>query len=171
MFRRMMHKKKLLGLLVIGFIVLFGCKRKSTNYSDSMPDDFNFISNIADNSYILDTYRNKLTKIIDWNLDTTVSYLLPIEEKLKIYNLLKEIDIYKYPENYAPTSTVDLSPTFSYCFKFTLNGIDHKVNWKENTESEIKEARQLRKLFLEIQNILEKDDLIIELPESKRAFY
>ncbi|NPD45463.1 hypothetical protein [Lentimicrobium sp. S6] len=166
-----MRKKKLFGLLAIGLIVMFGCEQRSSDYSDSMPDDFNFIANIADNSYIFDTYRGKLTKTIDWKRDTTISYQLPIGEKQKIYKLLKNIDIYKYPLNYAPTSTVKISPTFSYCFKFTINGIDHKINWKENTESEIKEARELRKLFLEIQNILEKDELIIELPLSKRAFY
>jgi hypothetical protein len=52
-----------------------------------------------------------------------------------------------------------------------MNGIDYKINWQENTESEIKDARELRKLFIEIQKYLENDDIIKELPESKRAFF
>jgi hypothetical protein len=135
-----------------------------------MPNDFNFISSIADSSYILDTYKNKVTKTIDWELDTTISFVLPVSEKQKIFKILKEIDIYKYPQNYAPTSTVKVSPTFSYQFEFTLNGVDYKINWKENTESETKDAKELRKLFLEIQKILENNDLIKDLPESKRVY-
>jgi hypothetical protein len=171
MFGRRIKIKKLLGLLTIGLVVFSGCEQRSRSYSDSMPSDFNFISNIADNSYILDTYKDELTKTIDWELDTTISYQLPIEEKQKIYELLKEIDICKYPENYAPTSTVKVLPTFSYQLKFTISGVDYKINWKENTESEIKNARELRKLFFEIQKILENDDLIKKLPESKRVFF
>ena len=161
---------RLFGLLVVGLVFLLSCVRKSTSYSDTMPNDFNFISNIADSSYILDTYKDKLTKVIDWNLDTTISYQLPVKEKQKIYKLLTKIDIYKYPENYAPTSTIKVSPTFSYRFEFTMHGVDHKINWQENTESENKDSKELRKLFFEIQNILENDDLVKELPVSKRTF-
>ena len=170
MLKRRIDIWKLFVLLASGLVVLFGCERRSTNYSDTMPSDFNFILSIAENSYILDTYNGKLTKAIDWELDTTISYQFSTDQKQKIYELLNKIDIYKYPENYAPISTVDVSPTFSYRFEFTINGVDHKINWKENTESEVKDARELRKLFFEIQTILEKDNLIRELPESKRVF-
>ena len=51
-----------------------------------------------------------------------------------------------------------------------MHGVDHKINWQENTESEIKDSKELRKLFFEIQNILENDDLVKKLPESKRTF-
>ena len=162
--------KILIGILAIGLIGVLGCERRSSNYPDSMPNDFNFISNIEDNSYILNTYTNKLTKTIDWEQDTTIAYQLPFKEKQKIYALLKQIDIYKYPENYAPVSTINVSPTFSYHFEFTLNEVDYKINWKENTESEIRDARRLRKLFFEIRNMIEKDEEVRNLPESKRVF-
>lgn len=61
-------------------------------------------------------------------------------------------------------------PSFSYQFEFTLNGVGYKINWKENTESDTKDAKELRYLFLEIQNIIEKDSIVKKLPESKRAF-
>lgn len=170
MFERRNDITRFIKLQIIGLIIIFGCEQRLTNYPDIMPNDFNFISNIADSSYILDTYNDKLTKTIDWDIDTTISYKIPFTEKQKIYEILKKIDIFKYPENYAPTSKKDVSPSFSYRFDFTMNGIDYKINWKENTESEIKDARELRKLFIEIQKNLENDDIIKELPKSKRAF-
>lgn len=170
MFERRCDLRRIYGVLAVGLIVLSSCGSISTSYSETMPNDFNFISNIADSSYVLGTYNDKLTKVIDWNLDTTISYQFPINEKQKIYKLLTKIDIYKYPENFAPTSTIKVSPAFSYRFKFTMQGVDYKINWQENTESEIKDSRELRKLFFEIQKIIENDDLVKELPESKRAF-
>lgn len=170
MFERINDRMKTIRLIVIVLVIVFGCDLRSTKYPATMPKDFNFISNIADSSYVLDTYKDKLTKTIDWELDTTIAFVLPLYEKQKIYNILKVIDIYKYSENYAPTSTVQVSPTFSYQFEFTLNGIDYKINWKENTESETKDAKELRNLFREIQNDIEKDGQVKKLPESKRGF-
>jgi hypothetical protein len=170
MFERINDRMKTIGLLVIVLVIVFGCDRRSTNYPETMPNDFNFISNIADSSYVLDTYKAKLTKKIDWELDTAISYRLSLAEKQKIYTILKEIDIYRYPPNYAPTTRVRLRPSFSYQFEFTLNGGDYKINWKENTESETKDAKELRNLFREIQSDIEKDSQVKKLPESKRGF-
>lgn len=170
MFERINDRMKTIGLLVILLVIVFGCDRRSTNYPETMPNDFNFISNIAESSYILDTYKDKLTKTIDWELDTTISYQLSLAEKQNIYSILKEIDIYHYPQNYNPTTRVRVRPSFSYQFEFTLNGVDYKINWKENTESDTWDAKKLRKLFREIKNTLEKDDQVKKLPEDKRAF-
>lgn len=171
MFKRRNDITKFIGFVIIGLVIISGCERKSTKYPVTMSNDFNFISNIADSSYVLDTYRDKLTKKIDWALDTTISYQLSVAEKQRIYKILKQIDIYKYPQNYNPTSTVKVFPSFSYQFEFTLNGVGYKINWKENTESDTKDAKELRNLFLEIQIIIEKDSIVKKLPESKRAFF
>ncbi|HZL08599.1 MAG TPA: hypothetical protein VFC65_01265 [Prolixibacteraceae bacterium] len=161
---------KSIGVLIIGLTILLGCVQKSTSYPDTMPNDFNFVLDVGHSSYVLDTYNNKLTKAIDWELDTTISYQLPLNERQRIYKILKNIDIYKYPENYAPTSTVTILPTAPYVFEFTLNGVDSKINWEENTESETKDAKELRKLFFEVVSTFEKDGRVKSLPESKRAF-
>jgi hypothetical protein len=170
MFEKRNDTTRFVRLLIIGLVIIFGCDRRLTNYPITMPNDFNFFSNIADSSYVLDTYKNKLTKTIDWELDTTIAFVLPLSEKQKIYKIFKKIDIYKYPENYAPTSTVSVSPSFYYQLEFTLNGVDYKINWKENTESDTKEAKELRKLFQEIQKAIEKDERVKKLPETKRTF-
>lgn len=170
MFERINDTTRFVRLLIIGLVIIVGCERRHTNYPETMPNDFNFFTNIADSSYILDTYKDKLTKTIDWDADTTITYELSLSERQKIYKILKAIDIYKYPENYAPTSTVNVSPTFSYRFEFTLNGVDYKINWKENTESDTKDAKELRTLFQEILKAIETDDRVKKLPESKRAF-
>ncbi len=87
MLNRRNYKTISIRLLAIGLVILSGCERRTANYPDSMPDDFNFISSIANNSYILDTYKDKLTKTIDWELDTTISYQLPVSEKQEIYKI------------------------------------------------------------------------------------
>lgn len=170
MFKRRNDTMKLIGLLVVGLVIVFSCDRRTTKYPEAMPNDFNFVSNIADSSYVLDTYKDKLTKKLDWKLDTTISYQLSLAEKQKFYTILKEIDIYRYPQNYAPTTRVRERPSFSYQFEFTLNGDNYKINWKENTESDTWDAKKLRTLFREIKNTLEKDDQVKKLPEDKRAF-
>ena len=170
MLKRRNYTMKLIGLLVIGLVIVFSCERRTTKYPETMPNDFNFISNIAESSYILDTYKDKLTKTIDWERDTTISYQLSLAEKQRIYSILKEIDIYHYPQNYNPTTRVRVRPSFSFEFEFTLNGVDYKINWKENTESDTRDAKKLRNLFRMIQNTIENDAQVKKLPEDKRAF-
>jgi hypothetical protein len=162
--------KVFLGCLLIGISLTAGCMKRSTKYPDTIPDDFNFIMKIEDCAYIIDTYRNTLIKTIDWETDTAISFQLTQEEKEKIFNTLKSIDIYKYPENYAPTSTKTVSPSYSYYLKFTINKDDYEISWQENTESEIEDARNFRNLFQEFKKFIEKDERVKTLPKSKRAF-
>lgn len=170
MIKRKYDIMKLIGLIVIALTIFCGCDQRSIKYPEVMPNDFNFISNIADSSYILDTYKDKLMKKIDWKLDTTISYHLSLAEKQRIYSIIKKIDIYHYPQNYHPTTRVRIRPSFTYQFEFTLKGVDYKISWKENTESDTRDAEKLRNLFRVIQDIIEKDAKVKKLPESKREF-
>ncbi len=152
------------------FVVIFGGETRNSDYPDAMPKDFNFVMKIHNSSYIIDTYKNTLTKAIDWDKDTTISFHFSDKEKLKQYKNLTELDIYKYPPNYAPTTTIQKSPSLDYFLSFTMNGIEWTINWTENTESEIKDAKKLRNLFLELLEYIEKDERVKKLPQSERAF-
>lgn len=79
MFKRRNDITKFIGFVIIGFVIISGCERKSTKYPLTMSNDFNFISNIADSSYVLDTYRDKLTKKLIGHLTQLflISYRLP----------------------------------------------------------------------------------------------
>jgi len=170
-----MHiNKKVIVLLIVIFsltlIVFFGYKRTSRSYDKEMPSDFNFFAKVEYDTYLLDTYNNTLTKKFDWEHDTIISFEIGQEFKEKIYNTLCDIDIYKYPENYAPTSTITVDPSTSYFLKFTFNSDTTEINWTEHTYSEKKEAKKLREIFETIYEYLEQDDRVKSLPEDRRAF-
>ncbi len=158
-------------LIPIGLLMLWGCQYRRGIYESSMPEDFNFVAKIEDESFILNTYEDKLTKTIDWDVDTTITYYLSEKDKKSIYQIMKNIDIHRYPSNYAPISVVSISPSFSYYIKFTLNEVDYTINWVEHTESTCKDAKELRSLFLNIQDCFIKDKRVNELPESERYFF
>ncbi len=116
-------------------------------------------------------YKGTFTKTIDWEKDTTITLFLTREEKELIYEAICKINIYSYPENYAPISTISVSPTFTFSIEMTMEGIDRSINWTENTESETKDAKRLRRLFEKIAEQIENHKEIKELPKDERVFF
>jgi len=157
-------------LLILGIVVVLNIERKSPVTLGDMPDDFDFIVKINSKSYQINTYENTLTKAIDWDMDTTISFHMSLEMKNEIYEYLKRIDIYKYPENFAPTSTIIELPSWTYFLEFTIEGLTKTVNWEENTASESIDARRLRQLFHKINKYIYQDERVKDLPETKRLF-
>lgn len=162
----------LLILSALVFIGYMGFERTCGQYKDEMPADFNFQANIITDSYVLDTYKNTLTKAIDWEKDTTVAFIVSKEFKESIYKLFKKIDICKYPCNYGPTSTIQILPSHSYKLKYIMDSdsIVGEINWEENTYSETKDAKRLRSVFEKIEEYIEQSDVVKTLPEDERAF-
>jgi len=161
-------------IVIIQTIIIFGLlgfEQTTTSCPETMPKDFNFIASIESDSYIIDTYKGTCTKTIDWEKDTTITLCLTREEKELIYKTISMINIYSYPENYAPISTISVSPTFAFSIKMTMEGIERSINWTENTESETKDAKRLRRLFEKIAEQLENHKEIKELPEDERVFF
>jgi hypothetical protein len=151
-------------MLILLFLLGFE-RRSSFDYPNNMPPDFNFIA--GNDFYKIDTYNNTLTKLIEMGKDTIINYKFPPMEKEKIFKKLKQIDIYKYPENYAPTSTVQILPANEYYISLTINGENLKIDWIENTYSETKDAQNLSGLFDAIFKIINEDKKVRNLPESK----
>jgi hypothetical protein len=167
-------KKRICYILLILFsltlIVFWNLEKQKGLYSKNMPSDFNFHVNIASDSYIINTYNNTLTKTIDWEKDTTITLIVSSEFKESIYKLLREIDIAKYPPNYAPTSTVNILPSFSYKIKYTMDSMTTSTKWEENTDSENRDAKRLRNVFNEIEKYIEENEEVNSLPDSQRVF-
>ncbi len=155
----------------IVFLGLMGFEQRRTTYPANMPKDFNFIASLWTDSYRINTYIDSLRKAITWENDTMIALHLTQEEKELIYKTITKIDIYKYPENYAPTSTISETPSFTFFIKMTMNNIDHSINWTENTESETSDAKRLRELFKLITEQIEKHKETKELPKSERYIY
>lgn len=155
----------------IALFLFWGIEQGSSFYPELMPNDFDFVASVGNDSYKINTYAETYTQALDWEKDTTITLCLTREEKELIYKTITKIDIFRYPENYAPTSTISISPSPDYFISLTMEGIDRRINWTENTESTTKEAKRLRRLFDVITQQIDNHKEIKELPESKRLVW
>ncbi len=159
------------ALQLLFILILFNWERRSSfDYPDQMPEDFNFKMEIGVGNmriYKIDTFRNTFTSSLDHENDTTIEFQFLLIEKKKIYKIIKDIDVFIYPENYSPTTTIQILPSYSYYFESTLNGYTIKINWEENTYSDTKESKNLMKLFDVIFKNAMEDEKVKRLPESK----
>ena len=159
-------------LLVVSLVIILNTKKimKTYQYPEKMPTDFNFIAKIIDNEYSINTYNNTFSKTINFGKDTIISFKISNNEKKRIYNLIKEYNIIKYPNYFTPPTHIIKSNSFDYYFKCTFDSINVEINWEFNTESEEKDATNLMNFLIQIfDNILE-DKRIKDLPESERSF-
>lgn len=137
-------------------------------YPEETPDDYNFIAKIDYTDLILDTYKNEFTKGITWEKDTVIHYKLSNVEKNRIYNLMKSIDIVKYPNFFAPKTNKLIHPSPTYYFKCEFDNVKVEIRWVYNTESETEDAVKFRNFMYSIfENILEEKE-IKKLPETYR---
>jgi hypothetical protein len=157
----------ILFLTLIIFIV-FNIKSVSTSYPDQIPNDFDFEIQLDSKLYVVNSYQNTLSKGLNWDYDTIISFQVTKEWKEEIYNKLVKMDISKYPENYAPTTTKRVYPSFEYSIVYTLNGATNTINWIENTDSNEKEAKALRSFFESVYKDLIAHKDVQDLPESER---
>ena len=174
---KLMTKKKVfisVGiLLVISIILILNTKRVMTSYEypEKMPEDFNFIVKLNSNEYCINTYDNTFSKSINWDKDTIINYKISNLEKNRVYQLIKEYNIIKYPNYFTPSTHVIVNPSFDYYFKSTFDSINVEIDWEFNTESKEKEAKLLKDFLYRIfDNILKEED-IKNLPETKRVSF
>ena len=156
-------------LLMISLIIFLNISKVvySYEYPEKMPTDFNFIAKIESNEYTINTYNNTFSKSLDWGKDTIISFKIGDNDKNRIYNLIKEYNIIKYPHYYAPPTKRRIMPSFDHYFKCTFDSIDVEIKWEFNTESREKDAEKLTDfLFLIFENVA-KDEQIKNLPEAR----
>lgn len=131
----------------IVLFIFWSIEPQRASYPETMPSDFNFVASFENDSYKIDTYKNNYTKTLNWDKDTTIKLYLTKNEKNLIYKIITKIDILKYPKNYAPTSTICITPSSNFFISVTLDGIYHTINWSENTESRTKDAKKIKKVI------------------------
>ena len=137
-------------------------------YSEKVPEDFNFIAKINYTDLILDTYKNEFSKGITWEKDTVISYKLSNSEKQRIYELMKKIDIVNYPNYFAPKTNWIIHPSNTYYFKCEFDSVKVEVRWVYHTDSETEDAIKFRNFMYSIfENILQEEE-IKKLPETYR---
>jgi len=157
-------------LLFVFLIIIFSYKKVmfTYEYPEEMPSDFDFVAKVESSEYVIDTYNNTFSKSLNWDKDTIIHYNISDNEKKRIYNLVKENDIIKYPNYFAPPTHYKIMPSFDYYFKCTFNSINVEINWEYNTESEDKEAKQLRGFIHSIFDNILIEEQIENLPNSER---
>jgi len=156
-------------LLLVFIVVLFSKKHYTEfKYPENTPENFNFIAKINSSDFIIDTYKNELTKGIEWDRDTVIYYKLKNSEKEKVYELIKSIDIINYPNYYVPKTHRVILPSDDYYFKCTFNNIECEIKWYENTDSEAVRANKLKSFLNVIFEKIQKDEKVKKLPKSNR---
>lgn len=160
-------------IIIIFLTTIYGCQRamNTFNYPEKMPEDFNFIAKINSQEYTINTFDNEFRKSLQWGKDTVIEFKINEFEKRRIYQLIKDYDIVKYPNYFTPPTHVKIDPNFNHYFKTTFDSINVEINWEFNTESEESEAKKLNEFFFEVfKNILENEQ-IKQLPKSERVSF
>lgn len=139
---------------------------------EEMPDDFNFIATygIAEENNI-NTFDSTFTKRINWDKDSTIALIFPINEKQKIFNLIRDFEIEKYPIDFQPKPNKDISPSPTYYFLFEMNGIIYEINWEINTSSNERRAMKLSDIFFHIDNYIKNENAYLCIPEDERIVF
>ena len=152
----------------LAFLFLSSCLQMTN--SKTMTDDFNFIAiyGIMERNTI-NTFNNTFTKILDWEKDTIVNFTLSSKQKEEIYKKIKKYRLDEYPSNFSPKSNKSIQPSPTYYLKFRTGGIVKEIMWEKNVNSKEKEAKHLRLVFEIIENIINEEKSICDLPSDKRG--
>ena len=165
-----MSKLKYLFVIIITFVVSYFINNLDfyrSKYPEFSKDKFNFQMKYNDIYYNLNTYNDTFTYGLSWDRDTIISYKVSDKFKREVYSKLVDIDIFRYPKNYAPTTTFRRLPADYYYLKYSFDTINYTINWRENTESKNRDAVKLRNLFRFIISNIENDTIINRLPQSQ----
>ena len=162
--------KQLLYLLFFSF--LFGCGNQSGNeYAKVLPNDFNFIATWGFDSYKLDTYENELTKMISWENDTVIKFVLTQNQKSNVYAQFIKIDILSYPDTFLPETNVVIDPAVNYSLGIEMEGRSKLIIWNRNVYSNKQNAKRLREVFEYLDDTVMNNLKVKSLPDDTRAYF
>ncbi|MEG0332181.1 MAG: hypothetical protein RR637_07245 [Clostridium sp.] len=157
-------------LLTLTILLLVGCNSQSSLPS-KMPSDFNFIFSYGvDSKNKLDTQKNEFTKDMIADPSITTSLKLSPKDMNKIYSEIQKSKILNYPEVFTPESDVRQTPYTTYKFKVTIDGTTKSILWKDESDSNSKEATELRSFFQTIIKTIESKPEYKNLPESNGGY-
>ena len=165
--------KKIVLCVVLVFslsLILASCNANN-QMLENKPSDFNFVLNYGvDAKNQLDTQKELFTKDMVMDPSVTTTLKLTDEEMNEIYTLMKNINIFNYPNNFNSYSHSRRTPYSTYSFKIIVNGKEKNINWKDEGASDNKDAVDLRNLIIRIQEIVRSKDEYKKLPEAKGGY-
>lgn len=92
-------------------------------------------------------------------------------QKEKIYQSLKDIDVFGYPEDFEPPTSTLVLPSSDFYLEVEINGVSKKINWEQNVYSSTKRAKRLRRVFDLLDDMLDASAAIQALPKDERMFF
>ncbi len=158
--------------LVICFtLTLYNCDQHSGfDYPEKAPEDFNFIAIWRFEGKVIDSSQGVFQQALSFDSDTTISFNFTGSQKEKIFQNLKGIDVFGYPEDFEPPTSTFVLPASNFYLEVEINGVRRKINWEENIYSSTEKAIRLRGFFELLDKLLEAHPKIQELPEDDRLF-
>lgn len=159
-------------LLLSCISILFGCYSHSGfDYPKELPEDFEFKAIWHFEGWVIDSRENTFTKAISYDTDTTISFKLTEAQQEQIYKIMKDIDVFGYPEDFVPSTTTQVLPSTKYYLEVEINGVSKKINWEQNVYSSTKRAKRLRRFFDLLDDMLDASAAIQALPKDERMFF
>lgn len=139
--------------------------------NNEIPDDFDFIIKYGiEAKNQLNTFEGTFTKDLIAAGTITTKLKLTDMDMQTVYQEMQKIDIFSYPENFAPSSNMFVTPHETYYIKVKSNGRVKEILWKDENLSEDSRAVQLRDTINIIKELIENKPEYRKLPEPEGGY-
>lgn len=145
--------------------------RDSVPLKEGLPNDFGMVFQYGgDAKNKLDTFNGKYTKDLILDPNITVDFKLTKRQLQIIYNKMKEIGFFDYPDNYIPNSNSYVTPFQTYYFKVMANNSMKELRWEDKHFSEDVKAKNLRELIQLITIMIQDSPEYKTLPTPRGGY-
>ncbi|NLC45114.1 MAG: hypothetical protein GX783_12645 [Clostridiales bacterium] len=161
-------KKLSYMLLILTVFLLVACGQNT-------PTDLNFTLKYGVGAKnIINTYDSSYQKdLIAEGIEET-ELRFTDEEIQQIYNKMKTINILDYPSDYKPHYSDNpkpdedrtVEPHYTYILDMNIDGVTKNIVWVDSNYSETTEAKDLRDLFIYIDEVIRNKEEYKKLPEA-----
>lgn len=111
-------------LLPSCILILFGrYSHSGFDYPKEPPKDFEFKAIWHFEGRVVNSRENTFTKAISYDTDTTISFKLTEAQQEQIYKVMKDIDVFGYPEDFVPSTKTQVTPSTEYYLEVEINGV------------------------------------------------
>lgn len=143
--------------------------------NSKLPKDFNFILKYGVGAKnIADTYKGSFEKDLISAGTAKARLNFTPDEMKQIYERMQTIDILSYPSIYSPPYEDNpkpgliriVEPHMTYDLRLNINGNIKEISWVDKNGSETANAKELRKLYNYIIELIESKEEYKRMPEA-----
>lgn len=161
-----MIKRLLFLTLFVTVISLVGCSSQ-----EDMPKTFGFIFRYGvDAKNVLNTFEHKYIKDMVVDPQITIDLQLTNKQMVSIYQKLREIDFFNYPEDYNPEGSGGITPFSTFEFEVKAGKLSKKIHWDDVHLSKTRDAKKMRELIGLIIKMIEDSPEYKKLPEPRGGY-